>query len=77
MGKSIYVVIVMLIGWGGYNDVNRWFNVGIKAGNQTKQDDRLVISSRDALELVQLITGKMSDRQSVYARVRNMSHIKY
>ena len=76
MGKSIYVVIVMLIGWGGYNDVNRWFNVGIKAGNQTKQDDRLVISSRDALELVQLIAGKMSDRQSVYARVRNMSHIK-
>ena len=40
--------------------------MGIKAGNQTKQEDRLVISSRDALELVQLITGKMSDRQCVY-----------
>jgi hypothetical protein len=54
----------------GCKDVSRWFNVGIKAGNQTKQEDRLVISSRDALELVQLITGKMSDRQN--ARVRNM-----
>ena len=46
--------------------------MGIKAGTQPKQEDSLVISSRDALKLVQLITGKMSDRQSVYARVRNM-----
>jgi hypothetical protein len=36
----------------GYNDVSRWFNVGIKVGTQPKQEDRLVISSRDALELV-------------------------
>jgi len=56
----------------GYNDVSRWFNMGIKAGTRPKQQDRLVISSRDALKLVQLITGKMSDRQSVYTRVRNM-----
>jgi len=56
----------------GYNDVSRWFNVGIKAGTQPKQQDRLVISSRDALKLVQLITLKMSDRRSVYATVRNM-----
>jgi hypothetical protein len=56
-----------------YDDVSRWFNVGIKAGTQPKQQDRLIIYSMDALELVQLITGKiMSDRQSVYARVRNM-----
>jgi hypothetical protein len=55
-----------------YNDVNRLFNVGIKAGTQPKQQYRLIISSRDALELVPLINGKMSDRQSVYARVRNM-----
>jgi hypothetical protein len=44
----------------------------IKAGTQPKQQDRLVISSRDVLKLAQLITRKMSDRQSVYARVRNM-----
>ena len=56
----------------GYNDISRWFNVGIKAGTKSKQQDRLVISSRDDLKLAQLITRKMSDRQSVYARVRNM-----
>jgi hypothetical protein len=44
--------------------------VGIKAGTQPKQEDRLFISSGDALELVQLITGKMSDRQSVYAELQ-------
>ena len=56
----------------GYNDISRWLNVGKKAGTQPKQEDRLVISSRDALKLAQLITRKMSDRQSIYARVRNM-----
>ena len=63
-GKSLYVVSE------GYNDVSCWFNVGIKAGTQPKQEDRLFISSGDALELVQLITGKMSDRQSVYAELQ-------
>jgi len=32
----------------GCNEVSRWFDVGIKAGTQPKQQDRLVISSRDA-----------------------------